>query len=109
MTDKDSNNELVEPNPEKKNKMETAFLQVPVEIKEQVVTYIDDLMKDTGKDIQADKSPMTDLPSHGCFLVISLEKIEDIKVGLENCLSMKADKGAENIKSKIRNVLKLIN
>jgi hypothetical protein len=90
--------------------IETAFLQVPVAIKDETQQFIKKLMSDT--DMESDPATsedfMTSLPDQGCFLVISLEKIEEILNGLKSCLAMEPDNKARNIKSEIQKVMGLL-
>lgn len=93
------------PNP---NKPEKAFLQVPTEIRDQVEAYILELTKHKNIRLADNQDIPIDITSQGCFLVISLEKIEQIIGGLQSCLSTEPDKGAENIKKQIRETLTLL-
>ena len=87
------------------NKIKTAFLQVPTELKDQVENYVKELCAQSGKEFKISNESIEELSSQGCFLVISLEKIEEIINGLKSCLSMEPDNGARNIKSEIKRVL----
>lgn len=92
----------------KKKKLETAFIQVPVGIKEDVEQYIQDLMAQSDGDLQISDDNINELSSQGCFLVISLEKIEEILNNLKECIMMTPDNGAENIKSILRRTQNLL-
>ncbi len=91
------------------NKTKTAFLNVPIEIKDQVQAHIKELTASSKTDINTGNESIETLPDQGCFLVISLDKIEEIINELKNCLSMEPDQGARNIKSGIQRTLKLLN
>ena len=90
------------------SKIDTAFIQVPVAIREEVQGYIKDLMAGSGSDLSTTDDITKSLPDQGCFLVISLNKIEEILNGLKSCLAMEPDNGARNIKSEIQRTLKLL-
>lgn len=96
------------PEPDDKNKNKTAFLQVPVAFKDQVQAYLEELIVASGTEIAISNDSIDSLPTYGCFLVISLDKIETIIKGLKECLSMEPDKAARNIKSEIRRTLTLL-
>ncbi|MBU2514862.1 hypothetical protein KJ966_26380 [bacterium] len=98
--------DLQQPVPEKR--IETAFIQVPVEIKDQVESYISSLMKSSDLDLKKSDGNINDLPSQGCFLVISLDKVEKIIKNLRNCLSMESDNETADIKAEIRRTLTLL-
>lgn len=95
-------------NPSEMTKPEKAFLQVPLSIKDQVETYIQQLSKNKGSTIPDEKAPSIDVAEQGCFLVISLDKIEKIVNNLQSCLMMAPDSGADNIKKQIRETLSML-
>ena len=99
-------NQETEPAP--KSKMDTAFLQVPFALKEEVEQYIQKLMSGSDKELTISDDNIKSLPDQGCFLVISLDKIELIINELKSCLAMEPDNEARNIKSVIRKTLGLL-
>jgi len=103
---KHDKNQDVANNPNPENKIETTFLQIPIAIKDKVEEYIDSILP---KNSMQNENPVDTLPSQGCFLILSLEKIEDILNRLEHCLAMTADNSAENIKEEIRKIKALLN
>lgn len=88
--------------------VKTAFVQVPIGIREQVEDYIKELMQSSDLDFDISNENINELPAQGCFLVISLTKIEEIVNHLKTCLSMEPDESAANIKSEIRQTLTLL-
>ncbi len=94
---------------ESENKIKTAFLQIPLKIKDQVQAYISELIGDADENTFDNNTPLSDLPSQGCFLVISLDKIEEIIGHLQSGLSLSPDDNANNIKDHIRKVLNILN
>ncbi len=91
-----------------KNKIDTAFLQVPAEFKDQVQAYVKELIETSQSTIGISDESIQALSSQGCFLVISLDKIEEIINELKSCLTMEPDNGARNIKTGIQRTLKLL-
>ena len=66
-----------------------AFLQVPAALEEEVNAYVNNLAKE--KNIEWENEQTGDksvFQSHGCFLVISLEKIEAVMNAVNACLSL---------------------
>ncbi len=95
--------------PESIDKRQTAFIQVPLEFKEKVETYIKSISIKESNNWKAEGNMIDSLHSQGCFLVISLEKIEEVINGLENCLSLEVDDGGDVIKAKIKKLITLLN
>ncbi len=93
--------------PEEKNK--SAFIQVPVALKEEVEAYVNERMLSSDLKLSVDDESIKELPSEGCFLVISLEKVEKIVNSLNECLAMdtSSDSGA-GIKAELRHTLTLL-
>ena len=100
--------EMQQPDNNEKEKNKTAFIQVPYELKEQVQAYMEQLCLDAGTDFEVNNDNIDALPSHGCFLVISLDKIEEIIKSLKSCLTMAPGNDANNIKSEINRVLTML-
>ncbi len=91
-----------------KNSTKTAFVQVPVEIREQVEAYIKEFTESSDLDLKISNDGINELPDQGCFLVISLTKIEKIINHLKTCLALEPDNEAANIKAEIRQTLTLL-
>jgi hypothetical protein len=96
------------PEPDEKSKNKTAFIQIPFAFKDQVQAFLEELIAASDTEIAISNENIDALPPHGCFLVISLDKIEVIIKGLKACLSMEPDNAARNIKSEIRRTLTLL-
>ena len=90
------------------NKRETVFLQIPKEIKDKVEAYVDSLTNRNGERQKPGNDDISSLPSHGCFLVISLEKIEKIINSLNSCLELDTDDGGKAIKTEIEKLVTLL-
>lgn len=95
--------------PESENKIDMAFIQVPVEIKEDVQKYVDQLASSLETKKSDDGNPIDSLPAQGCFLVISLEKIEAIIKVLQDCSKALPDEGMQDIKTQINETLSMLN
>ncbi len=90
------------------DKAKTAFIQVPYDLKDQVQAYMKQLCLDEGAEFKVSNDNIDGLPSHGCFLVISLDKVEEIIKSLKSCLTMAPGNEAGNIKSEINRVLTML-
>ena len=108
MSEDGSKNEKQHPDSNDKEKAKTAFIQVPYELKDQVQAYMEQLCLDGGTEFAVSNDNIDILPSHGCFLVISLDKIEEIIKSLKGCLTMAPGNEANNIKSEINRVLMML-
>jgi hypothetical protein len=108
MSEEGSKHEIQPPENADENKAKTAFIQVPYELKEQVQVYMEQLCFEAGADFKVSNDNIESLPTHGCFLVISLDKIEAVIKGLKSCLTMAPGNDARNIKSEINRVLAML-
>ena len=95
--------------PESANKRQTAFLQIPIEIKEDVEAYIDSITEPNDRKSQSNSNDIASLSTQGCFLVIALEKIEKITNCLKACLEIDVADDGTTIKTEIRKVLTSLN
>lgn len=108
MSDSEKKVDIQQGDPPAEPKIDTAFLQVPVAIRDEVQKTIKELMSHSDTELTISDDNITSLPDQGCFLVISLDKIEQIINGLKECLAMEPDNGARNIKGQVQRVLKLL-
>lgn len=108
MSEEGPKNQTEHPDANDKNKSKTAFIQVPYELKDQVQAYMEQLCLDEGTEFKVNNDNIDGLPSHGCFLVISLDKIEEIIKSLKSCLTMDPGNEARHIKSEINRVLTML-
>ncbi len=104
----DANNKVspVGGHPQPKNK--AAFLQIPAALEKEVNTYINKLAKEKNIEWESDDGVKSTFQSHGCFLVISLEKIEALMKEINNCLSLN-DADMDEIKKNLRQAMNIIN
>ncbi len=100
--------EIQHPDDVNKDKPKTAFIQVPFELKDQVQAYMEQLTAASRTEFVVSDQSIEALPAQGCFLVISLDKIEEIINGLKSCLTMEPGNEARNIKSEIKRVLTML-
>ncbi len=108
MSEPEKKKDAPQEEPPAEPKLDTAFLQVPVAIRDEVQQIIKDLMSKSDTELSISNDSISALPEQGCFLVISLDKIEEIINGLRECLTMEPDNGARNIKGQIERVLTLL-
>ena len=94
--------------PKSENTRKTAFIQVPIELKNKVERYISEISDDEPGEQKGEDDAFTSLPDQGCFLVISLEKIEGIIKSLEQCLKLETSDGGYGIKAEIRRVISML-
>ncbi len=104
---KDEHQEVFLNRREQKLDLSTTFLQIPIDIKDKVLSFIDGITGPRSKanDGTTDFNPI--LQTSGCFFVISLEKIEELMKLLETGLSY-SDNEVDKVKDEIQKALKLL-
>ena len=106
---KESANEHISiSNPDAQFDPNVTFLQIPVQIKDRVLDYIAELVKEDAeleKTLKKDTSPYE---RSGCFFVVSLETIEEIMDCLNQALKTDSNQ-PQLIKNDIQRALNLLN
>ena len=97
------------------NKLETAdydfdpsttFLQIPVEIKDDVLAYVKKISEEN-EVLKGKSEESTPFAQQGCFFVIALEKIEDMIRALETSLFY-GDREVDKIRADVRKVINML-
>ena len=84
----------------------TTFLQIPVEIKDDVTTYVKELCEKNAK-LAGTPTEASPFAEQGCFFIISLEKIEDMIRALETSLFY-GDREVDKMRVEIRKVITML-
>jgi hypothetical protein len=105
----DANNKISAEGEHSRPKNATAFLQIPEALEEEVNAYINNLAKEKNIEwINDENGEKSVFQSQGCFLVISLEKIEAIMKRINNCFSLN-EGDMDEIKKNLKQALNIIN
>ena len=91
-----------------KLKNNSAFLQIPTALEKEVNAYINKLAKKKNIEWKSDEGLKSLFQSQGCFLVISLEKIEALMKAINNCLSLN-EGDMDEIKKNLNQAMDIIN
>ncbi|MCP4753645.1 MAG: hypothetical protein GY866_22395 [Proteobacteria bacterium] len=81
----------------------TTFLQIPVSIKDEVLSFID-AIADSAQDKEGDSGEVNPFRSQGCFFIVALERLEEMINILDKSLAL-PDNEVDKIKAEIRKVL----
>lgn len=106
----DADNNISAQGEQPKPKNRAAFLQLPAELEKDVNAYVNKLAKDRNIEWKSEvEDGKKDLfQSQGCFLVISLEKIEAVMKEINKCLSLN-ESDMDEIKKNLKHALDIIN
>lgn len=105
----DADNNITAQGEQPKPKNNAAFLQLPAALENEVNAYVNKLATERNieweNEVTGEKSVFQ---SQGCFLVISLEKIEAVMKAINTCLSLN-ESDMDDIKKNLRHALDIIN
>lgn len=105
----DANNKVSAAGEQPRPKNFSAFLQIPAALEEEVNAYINKLAKEKNIEWENDENGEKSVfQSQGCFLVISLEKIEALMKAINTCFSLN-EGDMEEIKKNLRQAMNIIN
>lgn len=105
----DANNKVSAEGEHTRPKNAAAFLQIPAALEAEVNAYVNNLAKEKNIEWESDADGEKSIfQSQGCFLVISLEKIEALMKAINNCFSLN-EGDMDEIKKNLRQAMDLIN
>ena len=84
----------------------TTFLQIPVEIKDDVLAFVKKKSEEN-EELKAKSKESKPFAQQGCFFVISLEKIEDMIRALETSM-FHGDREVDKIRADVRKVINML-
>jgi hypothetical protein len=105
----DADNKMSAANEQPRPKNASAFLQIPSALEKEVNTYVNKLAKEKNIEWESEQDGEKSVfQSQGCFLVISLEKIEAVMKAINNCFSLN-EGDLDEIKKNLRQAMNIIN
>jgi hypothetical protein len=104
----DANNKVIAECEHPQPKNNSAFVHLPTELEKEVNAYINKLAKKKNIEWESDEGVKSLFQSQGCFLVISLEKIEALMKAINNCLSLN-EGDLDEIKKNLKQAMDIIN
>lgn len=105
----DADNKISAAGEQPRPKNDSAFLMIPAALEEEVNTYVNNLAKEKNIEWENEENGEKSVfQSQGCFLVISLEKIEAVMKAINNCFSLN-EGDLDEIKKNLRQALNIIN
>ncbi|EIM63929.1 hypothetical protein [Desulfobacter postgatei] len=105
----DADNKMSAASEQPRPKNASAFLQIPSALEEEVNTYVNNLAKEKNIEWENEQDGEKSVfQSQGCFLVISLEKIEAVMKAINNCFSLN-EGDLDEIKKNLRQAMNIIN
>ena len=104
----DANNKVSAAGEQPQPKNKSAFLHIPAELEKEVNAYINQLATEQNIEWESDEAVKSPFQSQGCFLIISLEKIEALMKAINNCLSLN-EGDMDEIKKNLRQAMDIIN
>ncbi len=104
----DANNKIHSEGEQPTLKNDSTFLQIPAQLEKEVNAYVNKLAKEKNIEWKNDEGVKSLFQSHGCFFIISLEKVEAIMKAINNCLSLN-DGDMDKIKDNLAQAMNIIN
>ncbi|WP_020587796.1 hypothetical protein [Desulfobacter curvatus] len=105
----DADNRVSAAGEQPRPKNAAAFLQIPAALEDEVNAYVNNLAKEKNIEWEDEEGGDKSLfQSQGCFLVISLEKIEAVMNAINNCFSLN-EGDMDEIKKNLRQAMNIIN